>query len=76
MFDTSDGRGPAPMIAGQVIPGFAEALNKMQKGGRYEIRIPADARLMAPTPPPGSRSRPTPTWSSTSTSSRSCPTRR
>ena len=25
VFDTSEGRGPTPMIAGQVIPGFAEA---------------------------------------------------
>jgi FKBP-type peptidyl-prolyl cis-trans isomerase FkpA len=41
VFDSSAGRGPTPMIAGQVIPGFAEALTKMQKGGRYRIRIPA-----------------------------------
>ncbi len=42
VFDTSAGRGPTPMIAGQVIPGFAEALTKMQKGGRYRINIPAE----------------------------------
>jgi FKBP-type peptidyl-prolyl cis-trans isomerase FkpA len=41
VFDSSEGRGPTPMIAGQVIPGFAEALTRMQKGGRYRIRIPA-----------------------------------
>lgn len=41
VFDSSAGRGPTPMIAGQVIPGFAEALTKMQKGGRYRIRIPS-----------------------------------
>lgn len=41
VFDTSEGRGPTPMIAGQVIPGFAEALTMMQKGGRYRIHIPA-----------------------------------
>ena len=52
VFDTSEGRGPAPMIAGQVIPGFAEALQKMQKGGRYAIRIPS-ALAYGATPPPG-----------------------
>ena len=52
IFDTSEGRGPAPMIAGQVIPGFAEALQKMQKGGRYAIRIPSELAYGA-TPPPG-----------------------
>src|SRR5687768_5942821 len=52
VFDTSQGRGPAPMIAGQVIPGFAEALTKMQKGGRYAIRIPS-ALAYGATPPPG-----------------------
>jgi FKBP-type peptidyl-prolyl cis-trans isomerase FkpA len=41
------------MIAGQVIPGFAEALTKMQKGGRYKIRIPAALGYGA-TPQPGS----------------------
>jgi FKBP-type peptidyl-prolyl cis-trans isomerase FkpA len=41
VFDSSEGRGPTPMIAGQVIPGFAEALTMMQKGGRYRVHIPA-----------------------------------
>ena len=36
-----EGRGPAPILPAQVIPGFAEALQKMQKGGRYSVRIPA-----------------------------------
>lgn len=52
VFDTTEGKGPAPMIAGQVIPGFAEALQKMQNGGRYKIRIPSDLAYGA-TPPPG-----------------------
>ena len=52
VFDTSEGRGPAPMIAGQFIPGIAEALQKMQKGGRYAIRIPS-ALAYGETPPPG-----------------------
>ena len=53
VFDSSAGRGPTPMIAGQVIPGFAEALTKMQKGGRYKIRIPAELGYGA-NPQPGS----------------------
>jgi FKBP-type peptidyl-prolyl cis-trans isomerase FkpA len=53
VFDTSEGRGPTPMIAGQVIPGFAEALTMMQKGGRYRIKIPAALGYGA-SPQPGS----------------------
>jgi len=53
VFDTSEGRGPTPMIAGQVIPGFAEALTMMQKGGRYRVQIPA-ALGYGETQPPGS----------------------
>ncbi|MEO6434577.1 MAG: FKBP-type peptidyl-prolyl cis-trans isomerase [Tepidisphaeraceae bacterium] len=53
VFDSSEGRGPTPMIAGQVIPGFAEALTRMQKGGRYRIRIPA-ALGYGDSPAPGS----------------------
>ena len=41
VFDTTKGRGPAGMIPGQVIPGFGEALQKMQEGGVYKIRIPS-----------------------------------
>jgi FKBP-type peptidyl-prolyl isomerase-like protein len=41
------------MIAGQVIPGFAEALTKMQKGGRYKIHIPGKLAY-GENPPPGS----------------------
>jgi FKBP-type peptidyl-prolyl cis-trans isomerase FkpA len=53
VFDSSEGRGPTPMIAGQVIPGFAEALTKMQKGGRYRIHIPAKLGYGS-SPPAGS----------------------
>ena len=53
MFDSSAGRGPTPMLAGQVIPGFAEALTRMQKGGKYKIRIPSDLAYGA-NPQPGS----------------------
>jgi FKBP-type peptidyl-prolyl cis-trans isomerase FkpA len=54
VFDSSEGRGPTPMIAGQVIPGFAEALTMMQKGGRYRINIPS-ALGYGDTQPPGSQ---------------------
>ena len=53
VFDSSAGRGPTPMIAGQVIPGFAEALTRMQKGGKYKIHIPSDLAY-GPNPQPGS----------------------
>ena len=42
VFDSSAGRGPTPMVPGAVIPGFAEALTRMQKGGKYKIHIPSD----------------------------------
>ena len=51
-FDSSRGQ-PVPMIAGQVIPGFSEALQKMQKGGSYKIHIPA-ALAYGASPPEGS----------------------
>jgi FKBP-type peptidyl-prolyl cis-trans isomerase FkpA len=53
VFDSSEGRGPTPIIAGQSIPGFSEAMSKMQSGGRYRIRIPGNLAYGA-TPPPGS----------------------
>ncbi len=52
VFDSSGGQ-PVPMIAGQVIPGFAEALQKMRRGGRYKIRIPGEQAYGA-NPPPNS----------------------
>ena len=52
VFDTSAGKGPVPMLVGQVIPGFSEALTKMQKGGRYHVRIPSRLAYGA-TPPQG-----------------------
>ena len=51
--DSARHGGPQPMIAGQVIPGFAEALTKMQKGGKYKIHIPGSQAYGA-NPPPGS----------------------
>jgi FKBP-type peptidyl-prolyl cis-trans isomerase FkpA len=53
VFDASGERGPQPMIAGQTIPGFSEALSKMQQGGRYRVQIPSELAYGA-EPPPGS----------------------
>lgn len=53
VFDSTAGRGPQPMIAGQSLPGFVQALSHMQKGGRYRIHIPAKLAYGA-SPPPGS----------------------
>lgn len=53
VFDTSAGHGAVPLIAGQTIPGFTEALTRMQKGGRYKIHIPGKLAYGA-NPPAGS----------------------
>jgi FKBP-type peptidyl-prolyl cis-trans isomerase FkpA len=43
VFDSSTAHGgPQAVAPGQTIPGFAEALTMMRKGGRYRIRIPSD----------------------------------
>ena len=53
VFDSSAGRGPAPVLVGSVIPGFSQALMRMQKGGRYRIQIPSKLAYGA-NPQPGS----------------------
>ena len=57
VFDTTDGRGPAPFLVAQVVPGFRQALTRMQSGGRYKIVIPGRLAYGA-TPPPGSPLKP------------------
>jgi FKBP-type peptidyl-prolyl cis-trans isomerase FkpA len=52
VFDSSAGKGPVPLLANQVIPGFSEALARMQEGGQYKIHIPSKLAYGA-TPPPG-----------------------
>jgi len=53
IFDSTEGRGPAPLLVGQVVPGFSSALQRMQSGGRYQIHIPSKLAYGA-TQPPGS----------------------
>jgi FKBP-type peptidyl-prolyl cis-trans isomerase FkpA len=53
VFDTSAGRGPAFFPVSGVVPGFSQALQKMQKGGRYQFTLPA-ALGYGDTPPAGS----------------------
>ena len=53
VFDSSAGRGPAFFPVGGVVPGFSQALQKMQKGGRYEFTLPSDLAY-GDTPPAGS----------------------
>ena len=53
VFDSSAGKGPVPLIASQVIPGFAEALSRMQEGGRYKIHIPSKLAYGAHPPSGG-----------------------
>jgi len=44
---------PFPVEDGATIPGFFDGLQKMQKGGKYTLFIPADQAYGA-APPPGS----------------------
>jgi len=53
VFDSSAGKGPIPLIASQVIPGFAQALSRMQEGGQYKIHIPAKLAYGAHPPEGG-----------------------
>lgn len=55
VFDSSEGRGPAPMQVSRVVPGFSEALMMMSKGSTYQVRIPPElgygARASGAIPP-------------------------
>jgi FKBP-type peptidyl-prolyl cis-trans isomerase FkpA len=53
VFDTTDGRGPAPFLVMQVVPGFKQALTQMQQGGRYKIVVPGRLAY-GKNPPAGS----------------------
>jgi FKBP-type peptidyl-prolyl cis-trans isomerase FkpA len=53
VFDSNRGRPPVPMSVGGVVPGFAEALQLMNKGATYRVRIPPELGYGAQVPPGG-----------------------
>lgn len=53
VFDSTEGKGPAPMLVGQVVPGFSEALQQMQTGGSYRIWLPPELAYGSQVPPGG-----------------------
>jgi hypothetical protein len=42
VFDSSEGKQPVPLPVMGSIPGFAEGLQLMRKGGTYRLHIPAE----------------------------------
>jgi FKBP-type peptidyl-prolyl cis-trans isomerase len=54
VFDSSDAHGGAqPFTMTMVFPGFAEAMTKMQEGGRYRFKMPQRLAFGNGRPPPG-----------------------
>lgn len=51
VFDSTEGRGPAPILVAGTIPGFSKALQQMQQGGRYKVFIPARLAYGEKAPP-------------------------
>ena len=52
IFDSSAAHGgPQALAPAQTIPGFAEALTRMRKGGRYHVRIPSELAYGEASPP-------------------------
>ncbi len=51
VFDSTVGKGPAPMLVAQVVPGFRQALLQMQEGGTYKVVIPGRLAYGANPPP-------------------------
>ena len=50
-FDSSESKGPQPFTMGMVFPGFAEAMTRMQEGGRYRFSMPERLAFTNGTPP-------------------------
>jgi FKBP-type peptidyl-prolyl cis-trans isomerase 2 len=51
VFDSNEGRPPAEMAVNQVVPGFSEALQLMNKGSTYRVRIPPELGYGSQVPP-------------------------
>jgi FKBP-type peptidyl-prolyl cis-trans isomerase FkpA len=45
--------GPQPLTMAAVFPGFAEAMGKMQEGGRYHFKMPKRLAFTSGQTPPG-----------------------
>ena len=54
VFDSSESHGgPQPFTAGQVFPGFAEAMGRMREGGQYRFTMPPKLAWGEGPAPPG-----------------------
>src|SRR5262249_1035308 len=54
VIDSSDSHGgPQPFTTAQVFPGFAEAMAKMEEGGRYHFTMPKSLAFRNGEAPPG-----------------------
>jgi FKBP-type peptidyl-prolyl cis-trans isomerase FkpA len=53
VFDSNAGRSPTPMPVSGVVPGFSEALQLMNKGATYRVRIPPELAYGAAGTPGG-----------------------
>jgi FKBP-type peptidyl-prolyl cis-trans isomerase FkpA len=52
VFDSSESHGgPQPFTMGQVFPGFAEAMKRMQVGGQYRFTMPQSLAFSGGAPP-------------------------
>jgi FKBP-type peptidyl-prolyl cis-trans isomerase FkpA len=51
VFDSSEGKNPQPFAMGMVFPGFAEAMTRMQEGGRYRFSMPQRIAFTNGSPP-------------------------
>lgn len=51
VFDSNEGQPPTEMLVSQVVPGFGEALQLMNKGATYRVRIPPELGYGSQSPP-------------------------
>jgi hypothetical protein len=51
VFDSSESKGPQPFTMGMVFAGFAEAMTRMQEGGRYRFSMPQRLAFTNGSPP-------------------------
>ena len=51
VFDSSESKGPQPFAMSMVFPGFAEAMTRMQEGGRYRFTMPQRLAFTNGSPP-------------------------